>query len=306
MTAQGLQKIVPNLWFSTNAEAAVNFYTEVFPNSAIGSVMRYPTDGLPEFQQAMAGKVLTMEFELNGYRLLAVNGGDEFAPNTAISFMLNFDPSHMENAREQLDVLWEKLADEGEILMPLGEYPFSPRYGWVQDKFGFSWQLILTNPEGEPRPFIVPSLMFAGANQNKAEEAVKLYVSTFGDSRRGTTAPYPAQTGPAKKGSVMFADFRLESQWFAAMDSGVEQQVAFDESVSLIVNCADQAEIDRLWNALSADESYGQCGWLKDKYGVRWQIVPSTMGELLSKNPAAMPAMMQMKKIIIKELEEAA
>lgn len=267
--------------------------------------MHFPTDGLPQFQKPMADKVLMREFSLGGYTMLAVNGVDEFMPNSAISFMVNFDPSQMNGAKEQLDMLWEKLTEEGEVLMPLGEYPFSPHYGWVQDKFGFSWQLMLTDPEGEPRPFIVPSLMFAGDNQNHAEEAVSLYVSTFEDSKRGTTATYPVQTGPATKGSLMFGDFMIEHQWFAAMDSGVEQNVAFDETVSLIVNCESQDEIDELWSKLSADTVYEQCGWLKDKFGVRWQMVPHNMGELLGKNPAAIPAMMNMKKIIIAQLHEA-
>ena len=99
----------------------------------------------------MAGEVLTIDFAIGGVRITALNGGPEFTPTPMLSFIVNFDPSQEEHAAAQLDKVWNQLSRDGKVLMELGEYPFSKRYGWVQDKFGVSWQLMLTDPTGEPR-----------------------------------------------------------------------------------------------------------------------------------------------------------
>lgn len=296
-----MQKITPNLWFDGNAKEAVDFYTAAFPDSNINFTAYYPKsteEGLADFQQDMAGKELTIDFTAGGQRFTAINAGPEFAFNPSVSFMVNFDPSQDEQAEEHLNELWEKLSQDGEALMPIDTYPFSKRYGWIKDRFGLTWQLILTNPEGEPRPFIIPSLMFIGENNNHAEEALNFYTSVFQNAKIGTLARYPDDTGPANKGSLMFSDFMLENQWFAAMDSGVQHDFTFNEAVSFVVSCKDQAEIDYFWEKLSSDPQFEQCGWCKDKYGLSWQIIPENMGELMSK-PNAYAHMMQMKKIII-------
>lgn len=295
------QKITPNLWFEGNAREAVDFYVSVFPESKIKDKSYYPKsaeEGLADFQLPLAGEVLTIDFELGGHGFAAINAGSEFKINPSISFMVNFDPSIDAQAEEHLDELWQNLIDGGQALMPLDAYPFSKRYGWLKDRFGLTWQLILTDPEGEPRPFIIPSLLFTGGNTNRAEEAIHFYVSLFEDAKVGELAYYPEDTGPAKKGSLMFGDFMLANQWFAAMDSGVPQDFNFNEAVSLSVSCKDQAEIDYFWEKLSSDPQFEQCGWLKDKYGLSWQIVPENMDELMER-PDAFKKMMPMKKIII-------
>ncbi len=297
------QKITPNLWFDGNAKEAVDFYTSIFPDSKVTSTTNYPNskeEGLADFQLDMAGKVLTVEFELGGMQFTAINAGPEFKFTPSISFMVNFDPARDEQAQEHLDELWSKLIEGGEALMPLDEYPFSKRYGWVKDRYGLTWQLILTDPEGEPRPFIVPSLLFTGQNTNHAEEAIGFYTSVFQDAKQGMLARYTEDTGPAKAGSLMFADFTLAGQWFAIMDSGVEQDYTFNEAVSLSVSCKDQTEIDYFWEKLSSVPESEQCGWCKDKYGVSWQIVPENIGELM-KRPDAFTHMMQMKKLVISD-----
>jgi len=292
------QKITPNLWFDHNAEEAVEFYISVFPNGKVISLSNYPTEDLPDFQKEFAGKVLTIEFELNGYRFTAINAGSEFMPTPSISFMVNFDPSIDDDAERHLNEVWDKLSEGGEVLMPLDAYPYSKRYGWVKDKYNVSWQLMLTNPEGEPRPYIIPSLMFSGPNTNRAEEAMLYYQSIFGDTRQGTISRYPEDTGPAHEGSLMYADFTLAGQWFVVMDSGVDQDFTFSEGISLSVACKDQAEIDRLWGELSAVPEFEQCGWCKDMFGVSWQIVPAAINELMEK-PGAFAKMSEMKKLVI-------
>lgn len=295
------QKITPNLWFDGNAKEAAEYYVSVFPDGHITSTSYYPNsaeEGLADFQSDLAGKELTVDFTIAAYRFTAINAGPEFRFNPSISFMVNFDPSRDDQAAEHLDELWGKLIDGGVALMELGEYPFSKRYGWVRDRYGLTWQLILTNPEGESRPFIIPSLMLTKANTNHAEEAITYYTSVFNNAKIGTVARYPEAMGTIKAGSIMFADFLLAGQWFAAMDSGSEHDFTFNEAVSLSVTCKDQEEIDYFWSKLSADPAAEQCGWCKDRYGVSWQIVPENMDELMQR-PNAFATMMEMKKLVI-------
>jgi predicted 3-demethylubiquinone-9 3-methyltransferase (glyoxalase superfamily) len=180
----------------------------------------------------------------------------------------------------------------------------------VQDKYGLSWQLILTNPDGEERPVIIPSLLFVGNVCGKAEEASDFYLSVFKNSKRGAIARYPGGMEPDKEGTVMFTDFKLEGQWFAAMDSARMHNFIFNEAISLIVKCEDQREIDYYWEKLSAVPEAEQCGWLKDKYGVSWQIVPAAMDEMMSKGTREQidrvtKAFLPMKKFDIAKLKEA-
>ncbi|MET0304261.1 MAG: VOC family protein [Microbacteriaceae bacterium] len=300
-----MQKIVPNLWFDRTAAEAADFYVRALPDTTSEITFRYPTEGLPDFQKDFAGEPVTVDVTVGDYRITLINAGSEFAPTPSGSFTLNFDPllfgGDAGAARTSLDAVWNALADGGSVLMDLGEYPFSARYGWVKDRYGVSWQLTLTDPEGDPRPFVIPSLLFVGEAQDRAREAGEYYVSLFEDAGIGTVYPYPEQTGPAAEGAVMFSDFRLAGQWFTAMDSGVEMDAAFTPAFSLEVRCADQAEIDRLWAALSAVPDAEQCGWLTDRFGLSWQIVPAGMSELL-RRPGAYQRMLEMKKIVIADL----
>jgi predicted 3-demethylubiquinone-9 3-methyltransferase (glyoxalase superfamily) len=297
-----MHTIVPHLWFDKEAKEATAFYTSVFSNSRITQTS--VITGTP------SGDCDIVTFELRGQTFMAINAGPYFKFNPSISFMVNFDPSRDKNARESLDAAWKKLETGGKVLMPLDEYPFSKRYGWVQDRFGLSWQLILTDPEGEARPDIVPSLMFVGELCGKAEEAMKFYVSQFEDSKLGVLHRYGPGQEPDKEGTVTFADFKLRDLWFAIMDSARQHDFTFNEAVSFIVHCKDQAEIDRYWKRLSAVPESEQCGWLKDKYGVSWQIVPTAMNDMLAtKDQAALDrvtqAFLKMKKFDLAELQRA-
>lgn len=297
-----MQKIVPFLWFDGNAEEGAALYTEVFEGAEAVVTSRYPTEGLPDFQRGLEGRPVVVDVVIDGFRIGLINAGNNYRPGIASSFLVNMDPlffnGDADAAITRLDAMWALLADGGEVRMPLGAYPFSARYGWVEDRYGVNWQLMLTDPAGEPRPFIIPSLMFSGAAQNRASEAMEFYTELFNDSRQGFISPYPAPTGPAPEGAVQFAEFQLEGQRFTAMDSGVPVDETFTPGVSWSVSCADQAEIDRLWDALSAVPEAEQCGWLVDKFGFSWQIVPANTDELLQR-PGAFEHMMEMKKLII-------
>jgi predicted 3-demethylubiquinone-9 3-methyltransferase (glyoxalase superfamily) len=224
--------------------------------------------------------------------------------------MVNFDPSQDQEANTRIDAVWAKLVDGGQVLMPLDHYPFSERYGWVQDKYGLSWQLILTNPAGEERPLIIPALMFVGDVCGKAEAASNFYCSVFPNAQRGAIARYPAGMEPDTEGTVMFTDFQLAGQWFAAMDSARMHDFTFNEAISFIVQCDTQADIDSYWEQLSAVPEAEQCGWLKDKYGVSWQIVPRAMEAMLAsgdqeKVARVTEAFLSMKKFDIAALTHA-
>lgn len=293
-----MQKIVPNLWFDTEAIKASEFYTSIFPHSSVLSTT--------VLHDTPSGDVDIVSFKLLDYTFMAINAGPLFKLNPSISFMVNFDPSQDKDAKEKLDELWNKLIVGGKALMAIDKYPFSERYGWVEDKYGLSWQLILTKPEGEKRPSIIPALLFVGDVYGKAKEASDFYISTFKNTNRGVLALYPAGMEPDKEGAVMFTDFTLENQWFAAMESAHNHAFAFNEAISFMVNCEDQNEIDYYWDKLSAVSEAEQCGWLKDKYGISWQIVPKDMQELLEKDlDKTTQAMLKMKKIIVEDLKKA-
>ncbi|MGX1702517.1 VOC family protein [Microbacterium sp. NPDC055357] len=299
-----MQKIVPNIWCNRTAAEAAEFYTRIFPKATSEVTLRYPAEDLPDFQKDFAGDVLTIDVVIDGYHLSLINSDGTFRPNASLSFMVNFDPLMFRGdeaaARGALDALWIELCVGGRVLMELGEYPFSARYGWVEDRYAVTWQLMLTDPEGDPRPFLIPSLLFGATAQNRAAEAVEAYTSIFG-GRLGTIVPYPEETGPAAAGAVMFSEFQLAGEWFTAMDSGAPQDSSFTPGVSLEVRCRDQAEIDRLWDALSAVPEAEACGWLVDRFGLSWQITPADMGDR-AQEPGVYQGMLDMKKIIIADL----
>jgi len=295
-------RIVPHLWFDKEAKEAAEFYTSIFPGSKVSHVTT--------LHDTPSGDTDIVSFNLAGHPFMAISAGPLFKFNPSVSFILNFDPSKGGRAREDLDALWEKLSRGGTVLVVLDKYPFSERYGWIQDKYGISWQLILSSPEGEERPFITPALMFVGSVCGQAEEATNFYLSVFKNTKRGTMARYPEGMEPDKEGTVMFTDFRIENHWFAAMDSAREHGFEFNEAISFIVNCDTQSEIDYYWSKLSAVPEAEQCGWLKDKYGLSWQIVPRAMEEMMGHGTeeqiaAVTQAFLPMKKFDLAALRRA-
>jgi predicted 3-demethylubiquinone-9 3-methyltransferase (glyoxalase superfamily) len=299
-----MKKITPHLWFDKEAEEAARFYVSAFPGSRITS--RSTLHGVP----TPTGDCDVLSFELRGQPFMAINAGPLFKFNPSISFIVNFDRSREKDARMRLDALWEELSPGGQALMPLDAYPFSERYGWIQDRFGLSWQLILSDPKGEDRPKVVPSLMFTGKVAGRAEEAVEFYLSVFKRSRRGIVARHGKGQEPDKEGTIMFTDFALGGQWFAAMDSAHPHGFAFNEAISLLLPCETQKDIDYYWERLSADPKAEQCGWLKDKFGLSWQVSPTAMGEMMATGTPEQvarvtQAFLPMKKFDLAALQKA-
>lgn len=299
MEDTGIQMITPFLWFDNQAEEAVNFYTSIFKNSRIKFITRYSAEGA-RASGMKENSVMTAAFRIEGQEFTAINGGPMFTISPAISFFVNCDNL------EEIDRLWAKLSEGGNIFMELDKYPFSEKYGWVQDKFGVSWQLILPGRIQK----IAPCFMFTGEQHKKAEEAINFYISVFRNSSIIQLELYKGEEGP--EGAVVHAKFALDGQEFIAMDSHMELPYSFNPAISLVVNCETQEEINYYWEKLAEGgyEGAQQCGWLQDKYGVSWQIVPATLGELLSdpdpaKSGRVMQAMLQMKKIDIHALKQA-
>lgn len=294
-----MQRIIPTLWFDTQAEEAAAFYTRLFKSSKTGAVTRYEAEaakvsGMPE------GSVLTVEFELEGYKFLGLNGGPVFKFTPAVSFFVNCATV------EEIDKLWAGLSQGGSVLMEYQKYPFAEKFGWLNDKYGLSWQLML----GKYPQKIRPALMYVGKQAGKAEEAINTYVSLFPESKIGMISRY-GEGGADKAGTINHGVFSLFGQEFIAMDSALEHQFTFTEATSLMVECEDQPEIDRYWQKLTEGGEEQPCGWLKDKYGLSWQIVPMELNKILQnpdpvKRSKVMKVFLQMKKINIAALKRAA
>jgi predicted 3-demethylubiquinone-9 3-methyltransferase (glyoxalase superfamily) len=295
------QRIIPHLWFDDKAEEAARFYTSLIEQSTIGEIARYTKEGY-EIHGQPEGKVMTVEFELAGYKIIGLNGGPHFTFTPAISFFVTCE------SEAEVDHLWRNFTDGGSVLMELNKYEWSEKYGWVQDGYGLSWQISLGKLEDVGQK-ITPLLMYVSEN-GMAEEALKHYTSVFKNSNIVGILHYgPGQEQP--EGSVMHAQFRLNDEVFMAMDSSPKfADFAFNEAISLLVSCESQEEIDYYWGKLSDGGEEGPCGWLKDRFGVSWQVHPSVLSEMIKdpdtkKVERVTKAFLGMKKFDIEALKKA-
>ncbi|MEI6141618.1 MAG: VOC family protein [Mariniphaga sp.] len=288
--------ISPCLWFDDQAEEAAGFYTSLFKNSGIINISRYGKEGF-EVHGKKEGTALTVEFSLGGQLFNGLNGGPQFKFNPSVSFYVVCETV------EEVDFLWEKLSQKGSVMMPLGQYPWSGKYGWLNDSYGLSWQISLGKLE-ETQNKISPSFLFMGNDHPFSEQAVNYYTSVFPGSSIHHILKYGAEKGEVE-GSVRHAQFNLQNQTFMLMGNSMPHQFDFNEAISFQVFCDTQDEIDYFWGKLSEGGSEGRCGWLKDKYGISWQVVPSNLGELMSnpeKSGKVMEAFLKMKKFDLNTL----
>ncbi len=289
-----MQRITPHLWFDKEAVEAAAFYVSTFPRSKV----KHTT----VLQNTPSGSVDSVTFELLGQEFQAISAGPLFKFNPSVSFQVTC------RTKEEVDELWKKLSPGGQVFMELGAYPFSERYGWLQDKYGLSWQLTYSS-RADATQKITPVIMFVGAVCGKAEEAVKFWTSVFPRGKVDTVLHYGQGEEPDKEGALKYAAFSLFSQEFGAMDSAHAHPFAFNEAISFIVNCDTQEEIDHYWEKLSAVPEAEQCGWLKDQYGFSWQVVPVGLEEMLrggdqERINRVTQAFLVMKKLNIARLQE--
>ncbi|MCB0731942.1 MAG: VOC family protein [Ignavibacteriae bacterium] len=295
-----MKTIMPNLWFDKNAEEAVNFYTSLFSNSKIGSISRFEKEGF-EHHQMPEGTVMTMEFEIEGKKFLALNGGPIFKFNESVSFFVYCE------SETEIENLYKTLSEGGSVNMPLDKYDWSEKYAWVKDKFGISWQLDITNMNTPDK--IVPALLFVNDKFSMVKHAVNHYTNIFPKSKVIFEAPnLPMENIPGE--TLAFAQFSLNGNLFNAMSGQGEHNFDFNEAVSFIIQCDSQDEVNYYWEKLTEGGTESMCGWLKDKFRISWQVVPAEMFKYINgpdkaKSRRAMNAMFQMKKLDIELFKKA-
>jgi predicted 3-demethylubiquinone-9 3-methyltransferase (glyoxalase superfamily) len=275
------------LWFDGQAKAAADLYCSIFPNSKIKSE-----------------SPVVVDFELCGQRFMGLNGGALFKPNAAISFYVACE------TEAEVRNLWQILSENGKDMMPLGKYPWSDLYGWMQDRFGVTWQITVDKTRAAGQR-ITPSMLFTQESHGRGNQAIDFYTSVFPDSSLVMKAFYEeGESTYASTGMLKFSQFNLLGQSFTIMDSGFPMPYTFNEGISFVVDCENQAEVDYFWGKLTEGGQESQCAWLKDKFGVSWQIVPKLLTQLLNhpdreKAGRAMQAMFKMRKIDTVVLQNA-
>ena len=296
------QKITPTLWFDDKAEEAMKFYVSVFPNSKINFVKRWTEEmSLPDIA-IKPGTIKIASFNLDWMQFYAFDAGPAFQFNPSVSFYVVFETV------AEVNEVWNKLAEGGEVLMALDKYDWSERYGWIKDRFGVSWQIMKDELKNVGQ-HITPLIMYSGEKRGDAEEAIDLYMSIFDDSVIHGIARYEeGDFGP--HGMIKHAQCRLMGQTFMMMDNGTDKDIPFTEAISFFVNCRDQKEVDYYWNKFTKEGSESECGWLKDKFGVSWQIVPEFLMEKIENGEPnrvnnMREAMYKMKKLDVAQLMEA-
>lgn len=274
--------LYPCLWFDSQASEAADFYCSVFPNSKI-----------------LEKTPVVTRFELNGTRLMGLNGGPKFKVNSAVSYFAYC------GSEEEILRMYAALSEGGSVLMPLAKYDWSPKYAWVIDRFGVNWQLDVEDIRSSQK--VVPCLLFVNEKRNLVKEAITHYTGIFKNSKILMEAPYPAEVG-LPEGTLLFAQVKLDGFILNAMSSTMPHEFDFSPGNSLVVECENQEEIDHFWDTLGSGGRYDQCGWLADRFGVSWQVVPTILGKLMNdpeKGPRVIQAFLKMKKFDIETLLKA-
>lgn len=275
--------IYPCIWYDGNAEEAAAFYCKAFEDATMSTCTP-----------------LIVTFHIKGRQFMGMNGGPSVKPNPSISFF------HICESAEEIQKAWNVLREEGQVMMPLDRYPWSQHYGWVQDKFGVSWQLMLTDELNKPDVF--PSLMFVGEQNGKAQQAIDFYTSLFNNASIELLSKYEAGEGDTP-GNIKHAQMMLDGMRLGVMESSIQHDFQFNWGVSLVISCDTQEEIDFFWLNLTEGGKESKCGWCQDAFGVWWQVVPSILGSLMTdpnKAPKVMEAFLKMTKFDIEAIKRAA
>ena len=249
-----INSIYPCFWFEKNAQEAAKWYCSLFEDGEI----------------LQSNKIATT-FKIGHTKIMFLNGGPIYKINSAISLFTYC------GGEEKIDALYHSLSTDGKVLMPLDKYAWTSKYAWVEDQFGINWQLDMEDIRSDQK--IVPALMFTNKRNHLVKQAMDFYTSVFPISRILMEMPFPDNSGMPEK-SVQFAQVKISEYVVNIMSGGpVKHEFDFSEGVSLVVSCKNQAEKDHYWKKLGIEGSYSQNGWLKDRFGVSWQIVL----EILSK-----------------------
>jgi predicted 3-demethylubiquinone-9 3-methyltransferase (glyoxalase superfamily) len=274
--------VYPCLWFDNNGSEAAEFYSSVFGGGRV-----------------LSSSPLVTTFELIGTEFMALNGGSMYKMTQAVSYTV-YCESEDETRR-----LFNSLRKDGKVFFTLDKYNWSPSYAWVEDKFGVSWQLDASQTAHAQK--IVPTLLFVNGKNGRVKEALSFYEEIFPDSGTYFSAPHSPESG-MPDGALLFAQFRLKGKVFNAMSSAMPHDYDFTPGNSFVVECQTQEEIDYFWDKLGNDGKYSMCGWLEDKFGVSWQIIPAELPGMLSNPEKAQritEALLNMQKLDIGILRNA-
>ena len=297
-TTQSEFRITPFLWFTGSAKAALCLYSEVFNSARIVHLDNWGS-GSPYPEHYLARGVV----QLPGVELLAMDAHQHHSLNSSISLFIEFP------TRRGVQEAWNRLIDRGKVIMPLQVYPWSPLYGWLEDRYGVTWQIMLAEQMENPSPRVSPCLLFTGLNRGKAHEAIDFYTALFPNSGICRIENTNEVGGDS---FVAHAAFTLGGESFMAMDATADTPATpFNDAFSFMVHCKDQMQIDYLWDGLIAQGGKAvQCGWLVDRFGVSWQIIPEALSRLIHESGDAerkrvSDALMGMVKLDVAELERA-
>ncbi len=293
-----MNKIATNLWYDKEAVEDAEFYVNTFEDTKI--LNKFTLHNTPSNND---GDVELVELKLMDAEFSMISAGPIFKFTPTVSFLIACDSPSAVNE------LYAKLAVDGTPLMEIGEYPFSQRYGWIQDKYGVSWQIMDMGERGVKQK-VTPTIMYVGDVAGKAEEAVHFYAEIFKNSSVEEPMRYGKGEEPDEEGTIKHVEFVLEGQRFAAMDSAHEHKFKFNEAISFVINCDTQEENDYYWDKLSSSKDDEQCGWMKDKFGLSWQINPTFLSKMLQdpdrkKVDNVTQALLKMKKLVFKDLIDA-
>lgn len=257
--------LIPAVWCDGTMAVQARAYAALFPGATIDG--RDPAVWVPGGLGAM--------LSLDGCPVQLIEGGPRYRPTPAVSLFV-------QRATEgEVRALWEGLADGGAVLMPLEAWPWARLYGWVQDRWGLSWQVNL-GPLAEVGQAVLPYLTFTGPAAGRARAALELYARAFPDLMVDALHDHDG-SGPDPAGTVMHAQVRLRGGTMMLSDSAHPHAWGFTPGTSLSVLCPDQAEVDRLWALLLADGGTpSRCGWLTDPFGLSWQIVPQVLHDIMN------------------------
>lgn len=271
--------VYTSIWYNGNAREAADFYCSLFPDSKI-----------------LSESPVVVSLELCGTKVMGINGGPMFKVNPSISLFVTCD------SKDEADRLWNELVQDGDIFIPIDTYPWSERYGWLQDRFGMTWQ-ISSSGQKDGKYRIVPSMLFVGNTFGRAEEAIRFYSGIFAEATTLTMSKYPEDD--PNSGKTLYSEFSLNGAEIIAMDGPGDHAYSFNEGVSFVIECENQEEVDYYWEKLTDGGEESMCGWLKDRFGVSWQVVPKILIQLMNdqeKAPKVAESFREMRKIEINKL----
>ncbi|MFI3124330.1 VOC family protein [Streptococcus suis] len=281
-----MQTIIPHLWYDTAAKEAVAFYVDLFGGKLDWS---YTITDTP------SGDSDLIQFQLGDMTLAAISAGPYFKLNESMSLMVNVA------SKDEVTRLYQALSEGGRILMPLAEYPFSPYYVWLEDRFGLSWQLSYAPDLDKPYQFDI-CLLFSQEQVGLAQPMLDYYKDKLPQASVGQLSYYGEGEATVEAAKLNYAELLVAGQKMIVMDHGYGGEASFNEAFSLMVYVDSQDELDFYYDLLSAVPEAEMCGWAKDQFGISWQIVPRILMEAYDtaspeKVKAVNAAVMTMKRL---------